>query len=357
MIFVDSSAIVTTDRNNIYSIVSSKFHSPGNQIDRIWYKTTGTIRMNSDVFLVSTLIPAMKLGEDLHVAGGISNKLYNNIPQIQDILSTWYPELKRIKVMVNATTEDAVIMNMDKKVACFFSGGVDSFYTLLKHNTEITTLIYIRGFDVNLHEIDYMDMMSAQLRKIADQLCKELIEVETNIHVFGDQYVDWSHQYHGSALGSIANLLSDQISKVYIPSSYTYKNVFPWGTHPLLDRLWATDGIEIIHDGCEASRVSKVQAIISNQFAMNHLRVCIDRTKGLYNCGECEKCIRTMISLYALGALSKCKTFSELNLDQIRNMKIDEHSFIFEEENFNILPEGDVKSALGLAIIANDIKK
>lgn len=346
MIFVDSPGIINvTD----YSIVSSKFRSPGNQIDRIWYKTTGEVNMNSDLFLASTLVPAMKLGQDLHVAGGISNKLYNNIPEIQDILSTWYPDLKRIKVHAEFNNHDHNFM-MDRKVACFFSGGVDSFYTVLKHNTEITTLIYVRGFDVNLYERDYLDMMSARVRKMAGELGKELIEVETNIHEFGDQYVDWSHQYHGSALGSVANLLSEQISKIYIPSSYTYKDIFPWGTHPLLDRLWATDGIEIIHDGCEASRVAKIKAILSNECAMNHLRVCIDRTRGLYNCGECEKCMRTMISLYVFAASHKFQTFGALNLDRIRNMKIDEHSLIFAEENYNILHAGDVKSALGFAM-------
>lgn len=350
MIFLDSSRIVTTsDRNNVYSIVSSKFRSPGNQIDRIWYKTTGKVNMISDVFLVSTLIPAMKLGQNLYMAGGISNKLYKNLDEIQDILSTWYPDLKRIKVIVPVTASEACSI-MNKKVACFFSGGVDSFYTVLKHNTEITTLIYVRGFDVNLYERDYLDMMSDRVRKMAGELGKELIEVETNIHEFGDQYVDWSHQYHGSALGSVANLLSEQISKIYIPSSYTYKNVFPWGTHPLLDRLWATDGIEIIHDGCEASRVAKIKAILSNECAMNHLRVCIDRTRGLYNCGECEKCIRTMISLYAFAVSHRFKTFKELDLEKIQKMKIDDHSLIFAEENLKLLHNGHVKSALKLAI-------
>lgn len=347
MIFLDSPGIITAPDD---SIVSSKFRSPGNQIDRLWYKTSGKVNMISDLFLVSTLIPAMKLGQDLHLAGGISNKLYNNLPEIQDILSTWYPELKKIKVIVPVTASERDNI-MYKKVACFFSGGVDSFYTLLKHNSEISTIIYVRGFDVNLHEKDYLDMMSTRVRKMAGELGKELIEVETNIHEFGDQYVDWSHQYHGSALASVANLLSDQISKIYIPSSYTYKDLFPWGTHPLLDRLWATDGIEIVHDGCEASRVAKIQAIISNPCVIDHLRVCIDRTKGLYNCGECEKCIRTMISLHALGVLSKCKTFGELNLDHIRNMKIDEHSLIFAQENLKLLNNNDhVLHALILCI-------
>jgi len=35
-------------------------------------------------------------------------------------------------------------------VGCFFSGGVDSFYTLLKHRREITDLVVVHGFDLPL---------------------------------------------------------------------------------------------------------------------------------------------------------------------------------------------------------------
>lgn len=346
MIFVDEPGEVTADD---YSIISSKFRSPGNEIDRLWYKTNAPVHVTSDIFLISTLIPAMKLGENLSVAGTISEKLYKNIPKIQDILCSWYPELKKINVNAEHFTKGDGLLT---GTACFFSGGVDSFYTLLKHKDEITKIIYVRGFDVGLYEREYLDMMSRAVRKMADALGKELIEVETNVHVFGDQYVDWSYQYHGSALASVASLLANKINKIYIPSSYTYKDVFPWGTHPMLDNLWSTERIEIIHDGCEASRIQKIQKIITNPCALDHLRVCIDRTSGFYNCSECEKCVRTMISLHAFGVLDKCKTFRgfDMNAEAISKLKLNEHTIIFQKENYNALPEGEIKAALKIAI-------
>ncbi len=33
-------------------------------------------------------------------------------------------------------------------VACFFSGGVDSFYSVIAHAKRITHLIFVRGFDI-----------------------------------------------------------------------------------------------------------------------------------------------------------------------------------------------------------------
>lgn len=341
MIFVDKPYLRVEED---HSVLSTQCHALDGT-HTLWYKTSAEINPTADIFLISTLIPAMKLGENLHVKGDISAYLLQQINTIQDILHCWYPELKKIEVKYDSLAPNSCIS--DRKVACFFSGGVDSFYTLLKHIDEITTIVYIRGFDVDVDEITYLDMMSRQVKKMAAELGKELIEVETNIHVFSDKYVDWSYHYHGSALASVASLLSGQISKIYIPSSYNYKNIFPWGTHPLLDNLWSTERVEIIHDGCEASRIQKIKKIISNNCVLNHLRVCTDRTSGRYNCSNCEKCIRTMLSLYALGCLSKCITFpKELDMASISKLVYNDHTLIFANENFNALPEGQIKEAL-----------
>ena len=48
--------------------------------------------------------------------------------------------------------EDA--LPQGKRVGCFFSGGGDSFYSFLKHRTEITDLIFIHGFDISLANLE-----------------------------------------------------------------------------------------------------------------------------------------------------------------------------------------------------------
>lgn len=348
MIFVDEPQ-VRAEGN--HSTVSAKCHALDGTYD-LWYKTESDVNPTSDTFLISTLIPAMKWGESLHVKGEISPRLLSQIPTIQHILHSWYSELKRVEVKCEVKPTSAV--HRGTKVACFFSGGVDSFYTLLKHIDEITTIVYIRGFDVGVDERDYLDMMSREVKKMADEMGKELVEVETNIHVFGDRCVDWSFQYHGSALGSVASLLSAQIGKIYVPSSYSYKDIFPWGTHPLLDSLWSTEMVEMVHDGCEASRIEKMERIVSSTCALRYLRVCTDRESGRYNCSDCEKCIRTMIGLYAFGALNKCPNFrgfiSVESLDAISNLKLNEHNIIFQRENYGALPPCPIKDRLKVAI-------
>lgn len=344
MIFVDKP--VVSMKGGDY-IISSHFHTPDKSYD-IWYKTSVYINISSDIFLIASLIPAMKLGENLHIEGEISKKLSINIEKVQDIISTWYPEMKRIKIQ--ATVSEDSEMDLRGDVASFFSGGVDSFYTLLKHAGEITKIIYVDGYDVWLKEKKYLDMVHGRIDEIAKEFNKEVIYVSTNIHEFSEMFVDWSHHYFGTALGTVACLLSNSIGKVYIPASHSYKYLVPAGSHPLLDILWSTEKVEVIHDGCEATRNDKIKSIYSNPIVLKYLRVCTgERIVGRDNCGKCMKCIGTMIGLYPHISLENCPTFK---LDEplttvISNMNLDnEYKLSSATLHYKNLPEGEVKKAL-----------
>jgi hypothetical protein len=88
--------------------------------------------------------------------------------------------------------------------------------------------------------------------------------------------------------------------KVFIAASHTYAELFPWGSHPLTDSMWSSDATEIVHDGADASRSEKLRRIVQAPPLLEGLRVCW--MDAGYNCGRCEKCLRTMAALRALGA-------------------------------------------------------
>jgi hypothetical protein len=80
--------------------------------------------------------------------------------------------------------------------------------------------------------------------------------------------------------------------------------------------LLSSDTLEIIHHGATLQRVEKVKALIDWDFAQRILRVCpytaFDGSeKKWYNCSHCEKCVRTMIPIYALGRMTQFRTFSK----------------------------------------------
>ena len=286
----------------------------------VWFETTAELEADDgDIFLSTCLLPAMALGETLVIAKPVSPALLENVNQLQDIYSSWYPKFKKIKIQaeVNRNTVAAP----PTEIASFFSGGIDSFYSLIKNNHEITALIYVQGFDVWAHETKFLEKVHPRMVKIAREFGKKLITVRTNIHEFSDKFAEWGYEYHGCAMASVAHLLAPTVKKCFVHSSCGYAYLFPLGSHLLTDHLWGTEKISITHDGAEATRPGKVNVVCQNQCALENLRVCLDRTSGEYNCGTCEKCLRTMLNLHVYDMLRNCKTFSN-NLTFLKVAKI-----------------------------------
>ena len=301
----------------------------------------------SDAFLAATLLPAMRARVKLELEGPTSGLLRQNVRTIQDIWACWDLSFAR----VDMTGPSVRGPESAGGVACFFSGGVDSFYTALKHKDEISALVFVHGFDLPLANADLRASVSRALRAAATELGKPLIEVQTNVRTFSERQVPWS-EYHGSALASVALLLAPMFGRVYIPASFPYSYLEPWGSHPLLDPLWRTEDLEIIHDGCEATRVEKVRSIVASETALRWLRVCWEAPGGAYNCGRCEKCLRTMVNLEIAGALDRCATFDRaLDLRRVaRAPAPDACALMFVADNLRACEERGDQPALVRAL-------
>ena len=275
----------------------------------IYFETSESIGKEVDFLLPLTLPPAMITGSRLKLPGRVSPRLHSTLPRLQDMFrlwgtQNWGAKYQRVPVDVDVRSKRA---EPASGVASFFSGGVDSFYTLLKNSDKVTHLIFVHGFDITLANRSLRAQASRAAHEVANELGKDLIEVETNLRSFSDSLVNWDH-YHGSALASIGLLFQHLFREVLIPSSATYADLYALGSHPLLDPLWSTDLTRFVHDGCEATRVDKSAYISNSETAMRWLRVCWANPSSAYNCGRCEKCRWTMMNLDAAGALGRCRT-------------------------------------------------
>jgi len=280
----------------------------GGEECKLFYRVSGIVpEKNSNPFLAGILLLAMKTNSRIKVEGSVSKKLLRNIETIQDIFHCWYPDFSKIQIDCQEYTD--VSPAQSDKAASFFSGGVDSFYTLLKHRNEITSLIFVHGFDISLGDTALRSKVSSRLEKASEEIGLPLIQVETNIRELLDRHLDWGKHYHGVAVASVALFLASQFGRIYIAASDDYAFLVPLGSHPLVDPLWGTENLEIIHDGCEVNRVQKIEAVISNKIVQNHLRVCWENRNGSYNCGKCGKCLRVMANLRLFKALNKVRTF------------------------------------------------
>ena len=266
---------------------------------RLWYRVPDPypVAQSADPFLAAALLPAMVRGEELKIdpALTVSPMLLKNVLHLQEIHHSWNPALK----MVPITASTACAEELNRGTLAFFSGGVDSTYTFLKHEQDISHLVFIHGFDFFEEDGSYRIAVERNSR-FAETHGKTLIPVETNNYDFAYRYAISRNLSQGSALGSVALLLG--FATAYVPSSRTYSDLSPLGSHPLLDPLYSNEAVEIVHDGCEARRSDKLRRILTSDAALANLRVCFEDMN--VNCGHCAKCLRTMIPLTLLAAKS-----------------------------------------------------
>jgi hypothetical protein len=287
----------------------------------VYFKSLdATLAPNPEAFITSAIIPCMKKKIPLWIDGDVDGSYLENIVRAQSTLKSWKPNYKKVEILGARPAKS--IASSGQRVGVFFSGGIDSFYTFLKNRDEITDLIFVHGFDIPLEQLSMRNRMSTMVRKVGEHFGKRVVEVETNVRQFLDQYAFWGYT-HGAVLGSIGHLLGPQFHRIYIAAARTYDTLRPYGVHPELDPYWGKDGLVYIHDGLETFRTQKVAVISQYDIVLDSLRICLWYPRDALNCGRCEKCLRGMVYLRAFGALERCTTFeSPLNLKRLTRLKI-----------------------------------
>jgi hypothetical protein len=278
------------------------------------------------------LYPCMKTGCDLDVNGNLSRRMLAAIPHIQDFYHCWDPSFQHVALR-NAQPQ-APAGDSPRRVALFFSGGLDCWYSLLKSQAEITDLVYLWGFDIPLSNPALYEKALASIRQAAEAFNTHLIVIRTNARDFTEKYVPYNKMY-GSMLAGLAHLLSKEVGKVYIAGGEWYTTLVASGSHVLTDERWSTENLQIIYDGLELSRLGKARVVGQNELAMQTLRVCWANPDNDYNCGRCEKCLRTMVNLQVAGALERCTVFAvPLSLKRLSKLTFfDSGDLIYLEEN------------------------
>jgi len=256
------------------------------------------LEMRGELFIGIALLEAMYRNVPIEVDEciPISSKLMATLPEIQSIYSCWNPDLHQIQVNGNEDSQGVE----HTAVGSFFSGGVDSSHALYRHMEEISHLIMLTGFDVGNDEESISRRFEAQ-SAFARSVGKELIPITTNARQWADaRGIGWGF-FHGLLLCSVSSMV--RCKRVYIPSSHTYAELFPWGTHPLTDPMWGTEATEIVHEGAGFRRGDKVKDLCKDQRLLDNLQVCWRSITQ--NCGECPKCVRVMVALHLLNATSQ----------------------------------------------------
>jgi len=285
--------------------------------EEYWFEVADThaasLSQSANPWLVALIPLAVTLGEPLRLALPVDRTLLDNVHALQEVWRCWYPRLSVVDV--EAPVAGPASPGASARTAAFFSGGVDSFFTVLRRDQStgflrdrIDDLLCVWGFDVPLDNGGAFTRIHDRLQGAADGLGRTLVDVATNLRITRWRETDWAHVSHGCALAAVALCLEPRYRQVLIAASDDYWHLHPWGTHALTDPLLSTSHTAVRHDGAGFTRLMKTEIVAGSDVAMRTLRVCW-KSRSDENCGRCEKCYRTMLSLELYGALSRCATF------------------------------------------------
>jgi len=268
----------------------------------LWFESAdAALNPSPEAFASAMLVPAIDRGERLTLEEPVSSVWRSSVRQALSVFNQWwgYPELLPEPVHHPPEATRAA------QTALLFTGGVDSFHTLLRSGYAIKYLVYALGFDIPLNDDERFKAFEPSLRAIAAATGATAVVIRTNLRehpAFAP--VSWERT-HGGALAALGHLLSGGAGQLLISASQTHSQTTPWGSHWLTDRFWSSERLQIINLGGELNRYDKLREIAAEPLARHGLRICWENLAPTGNCSRCEKCVRTRLVLAECGELEK----------------------------------------------------
>lgn len=278
-----------------------------------------------EALVAAAFLPAMRHGLALDWSGEVACGFIDSVERYQQRVQHWSDKLQAVPLTGGqASNPDVPGRTEGGRVALFFSGGVDSFYSLLENLDEVTDLVFVHGFDIMEGEKAHAEMAERQVRMVGEAYGRRVLAIRTNLRSCWLADVGgWGEIAHGPAMAAVAHLLGPQFGRILIAGSDSSPEPWPWGSHPELDPLWSTARLEFVHDHHHVTRVRKIERVLSSEVARKTLRVCWKNRNVKTNCCRCEKCIRTMITLKAFGRLDEFESFHlPLRLHRVLNARL-----------------------------------
>ena len=280
----------------------------------------------ADAMLPLSLFTAMKHGWSLSLPQPVSAQLLARQPGTQEIAASWFHGFNEIPVSASPRTLSFSGGERRPGIAAAFTSGVDSLLTALDHREELDFLVFVQGYGPpdELNEGSFAQE-AAHIRRVAGRLGLPWHLVRTTYRVGEEICAPWMEN-HGACLAALGLMLGNRIGTFLLPSSRSWATQIPWGSSHWLDERWSTERVRIRLDALRYSRVQKLARMVKlyPEFVPEIL-VCVGDASGstVLNCGQCEKCLRTMCCLALSGWEQWEGVFKQpLDLDRVGKLKI-----------------------------------
>lgn len=274
----------------------------------------------SDAYIIGLLSWAMRNGHDITCETPVSEELHYQltsflIPALTQTSKNLYPS--RIIAPLNP-----VPLKNAGAVGTGLSCGVDSLHVLFNQSASrysslnITHVIYN---NVGAHGVGQTDSFREHkqiIENFAREMGYSLINIDSNFaETFNQDYI-LTHTYSNCC----AVFLMQKLWSVYFYASsgldfkfFSLRNndrKSPACYDLLSLQCFSTRSLRIYSEGGAKTRFEKTRTLIDYPPAKKYLNVCCAEGK---NCGKCEKCMRTMLDLEALGVLDEFQLVFDVN--------------------------------------------
>lgn len=277
---------------------------------------------NSNAFLVGCLVPALYYGEKrIIIEGAVCPMLKEGLNVAMGLLNHWYGD-RFNPLRIEADTRSVEPSVGPVRAGLVMSGGMDSLAALrlnqlrysIDHPARIKECFFLHGFDIGGvvergMKYHVYERGVGAISNVLQGTGVNLVQVFTNIRHLCDERALWLDAFYASVLAAMAHAFEGRINMLSIGSSNEIAHLHPCASHPLLDPQYSSYGVRILHRDLEISRMEKIKVVSQWEPAFQNFRVCLANVPNDLNCGKCEKCVRTMIELEALGLLHKTKAF------------------------------------------------
>lgn len=274
----------------------------------------------ADYALVGMLPYAFRNRHDIICEAPVTDELLYNIQEV--LMPTFIysdPRVYSTKIQAEIApaldklpVENAFNGGVGTGISC----GVDSFYSTLKHlnskypSRKLTHLCIFNNGSLHHYSRKNLELNAQKVFEraevVATKLNLPLIKLDSNFRTVLEQGHLLTHTY----LDALAIYAMQKLWRVYYYSSshsfweFSLQNnmdVAPGRFEPFLLDCFSTSALKIISSGSEVSRNEKTEFIADNPIVQKYLHVCTRRISR--NCGQCTKCMRTLLALDALNKL------------------------------------------------------
>lgn len=299
-----------------YAILNT-FISIDKKREKLWFKVDHKFGQylcdeRGDAYLVAVLHYAMTHGHDIEVEAPVTEDLLYNIDTyLIDGLVCYNADYYRTHI--KADVASLPLPNVGA-VGTGISCGVDSLYALAREsnplfpNHKITHLTFnnvgSHGEGDKARALYQKRLQRPQ--KFAEEYGYEFVASDSNLM----DVIQQSHFYTHTYSSMFPILCLQKLYSVYYYASAGYRyDEFTLearerrccGTYELLSLpVFSTHQLRIYSQGENLTRMQKLKIVAGYAPSYKYLNVCLMDGD---NCGRCEKCVRTMIGLDALGKL------------------------------------------------------